>query len=115
MQDRPGPVIPTLDESAVVEGVSDSSAAHRVGLATALRRAIAEREFGPHYQPQFDVQNGSVCGVEALARWFRRDGRRVDTAVFIAAAERSLLIGALGSWVLQEACATASQWRARHM
>jgi EAL domain-containing protein (putative c-di-GMP-specific phosphodiesterase class I) len=108
-------VIPTLGVDARTAAVAPSAASRRVGLATALRRAIAEREFVLHYQPQFEVENGAVCGVEALARWFRRDGRMVDTSVFIAAAERSQLIGALGSWVLQEACSTAAQWRSRHM
>ncbi|HEX3846082.1 MAG TPA: EAL domain-containing protein [Steroidobacteraceae bacterium] len=107
--------IPTLGVDGRTVAVGPSAASRRVGLATALRRAIADREFVLYYQPQFEVENGAVCGVEALARWFRRDGRMVDTSVFIAAAERSQLIGALGSWVLQEACSTVSQWRSRHM
>jgi EAL domain-containing protein (putative c-di-GMP-specific phosphodiesterase class I) len=63
-----------------------------------------------HYQPQFDVRSGRVCGVEALARWFRADGAAVEPGVFISLAERTGLIGALGAWVLQEACETVAGW-----
>jgi len=34
-----------------------------------LERAIHADELGLNFQPQFDVANGAVVGVEALARW----------------------------------------------
>jgi diguanylate cyclase (GGDEF)-like protein len=75
-----------------------------------LRGAIGRGELSLFYQPQFDIGNGEICGVEALARWFLADGESVAPAVFIALAEKTGLIGALGGWALFEACSTAASW-----
>jgi diguanylate cyclase (GGDEF)-like protein len=86
-------------------------ATRRLRLEMDLRRAIENDGLTVHYQPQFEVASGKVSGVEALARWFRSDGAAVDPCVFIPLAEQSQLIGALGSWVLQEACKNVGAWR----
>jgi diguanylate cyclase (GGDEF)-like protein len=78
-----------------------------------LRCAIDNKELTLYYQPQFEVSSGRASGVEALARWFRPGGVTVEPAVFIPMAERSRMIGALGSWVLEEACKTVRGWPTR--
>jgi diguanylate cyclase (GGDEF)-like protein len=89
------------------------NARRRLRLEMDLRRAIDNKELTLYYQPQFEVSNGRASGVEALARWFRPDGVAVEPAVFIPLAERTRMIGALGSWVLEEACKTVSGWPTR--
>ncbi len=42
-------------------------------LARAIRRAIANEEFVPHFQPQFDARTYEVVGVETLMRWAAPD------------------------------------------
>jgi EAL domain-containing protein (putative c-di-GMP-specific phosphodiesterase class I) len=86
-------------------------ATRRLRLEMDLRGAIQNNGLTLHYQPQFEVSSGEVSGVEALARWFRSDGSAVDPCVFIPLAEQSQLIGALGSWVLQEACENVRAWQ----
>src|ERR1700730_5198274 len=83
----------------------------RLRLRTDLSRAIENRELTLHYQPQFEVNSGRACGVEVLARWFRVNGDVIEPRVFIPLAEQTGLIGALGAWVLQEACAPVDGWR----
>jgi diguanylate cyclase (GGDEF)-like protein len=85
-------------------------ARRRLRLRMDLSRAIDNRELTLHYQPQFEVNSGRACGVEALARWFRVNGDAIEPRVFIPLAERAGLIGALGAWVLQQACETAVGW-----
>jgi diguanylate cyclase (GGDEF)-like protein len=85
-------------------------AKRRLRLRTDLGRAIENRELTLHYQPQFEVHSGRACGVEALARWFRDNGKAIEPRVFIPLAEQTGLIGALGAWVLQEACETVAGW-----
>jgi diguanylate cyclase (GGDEF)-like protein len=88
------------------------TAQRRLRLETDLRLAIETDELALYYQPQFEVESGLACGVEVLARWFRRDGA-VEPSIFIPLAEQTGLIGALGSWVLQAACKTVHQWPVR--
>jgi EAL domain-containing protein (putative c-di-GMP-specific phosphodiesterase class I) len=83
----------------------------RLRLETDLRRAIENSKLTLYYQAQFEVGNGAACGIEALARWFRCDGTAIEPCVFIPLAEGAHLIGALGSWVLQEACKAVHEWR----
>jgi diguanylate cyclase (GGDEF)-like protein len=86
-------------------------AKRRMRLETDLRHAIDNNELSLHFQPQFDVADGHACGVEALARWFRSDGNVVEPRIFIPLAEKTQLIGALGDWVLKQACETVHAWR----
>jgi diguanylate cyclase len=78
-----------------------------VGLDDALRRDA----IGVHYQPQFDLQSGRGCGVEALARWSLASGANVAPAIFIPVAERSGMIDTLSANVLRSACDTVAAWR----
>jgi len=77
------------------------------GLDDALQRHATS----VHYQPQFELQSGRGCGVEALARWILTSGESVAPAVFIPVAERAGMIDILGARVLQSACNTAAAWR----
>jgi diguanylate cyclase (GGDEF)-like protein len=89
-------------------------AKRRLRLEMDLRGAIENNELTLHYQPQFEVATGAVCGVEVLTRWFRSDGSAVEPGIFIPLAEQTRLIGQLGTWVLQHACTTARDWKSSH-
>jgi diguanylate cyclase len=88
-------------------------AQERLRLETSLRNAIQHRELTLNFQPQFNIRSGRLCGMEALARWNPSDRPAVPPAVFIPIAERIGLIGALGEWALEEACAAARNWPGR--
>jgi len=59
---------------------------------TEIRRALNAREFVPYFQPQIDMRDGSVVGVEALIRWIHPIHGVLAPAVFIPAMEESGLI-----------------------
>lgn len=63
------------------------------------------------YQPLFDLRDGAVVAVEALARWTHPTLGPISATEFIPVAERAGLIGALGLWVLRTACTQAADWQ----
>jgi diguanylate cyclase (GGDEF)-like protein/PAS domain S-box-containing protein len=77
-----------------------------------LRRAIERGRLRVFYQPIFHLASGRLRGFEALARW-PEGGHQVTPSEFIAVAETSGLIGSVGRLMLNEACSTLSDWRAR--
>jgi diguanylate cyclase (GGDEF)-like protein/PAS domain S-box-containing protein len=77
----------------------------------ALRHAIAANEFRLEYQVIAEADSGRVGKVEALLRWRSATLGTVTPDRFIPVAEDSGLIVELGSWVLEEACRQAAQWR----
>jgi PAS domain S-box-containing protein len=78
-----------------------------------LRRAVGNGEILCHYQPLVDLTTGGVAGFEALARWRTKDGTILAPAAFIALAERTGDIRAIGETVLHQACEAAMGWRAK--
>jgi diguanylate cyclase (GGDEF)-like protein/PAS domain S-box-containing protein len=83
--------------------------ASRAALKADLRKALKNRQFELHYQPQVDV-NGYVTGAEALLRWRHPRGGMVPPSEFIPLAEEAGLIMELGRWVLQTACSRLARW-----
>ncbi|PYF83997.1 EAL domain-containing protein (putative c-di-GMP-specific phosphodiesterase class I) [Marinomonas alcarazii] len=64
-----------------------------------------------HYQPQINILDDSLHGVEALARWTSKAFGRVAPDDFIALAEENGLIADLDLWVLNRACQQLALWR----
>ena len=80
-------------------------ATERLQLVQALNHAIDHDEIDVALQPFVSVEDGSLTGFEALARW--RDPRQdinVSPGVFIPLAEETGLMPALGRNILRKAC-----------
>jgi diguanylate cyclase (GGDEF)-like protein len=91
---------------------ADHADAERLRLETDLRGAAGRGELLVHYQPQIDLANGSIAGVEALARWAHPELGMISPASFIPIAEESGLIREIGTHILQEAAHTGAEWHA---
>ena len=76
----------------------------RLQLEADLRKGIENNEFQVVYQPKVCTDSGLVKSVEALLRWSHPERGFVSPAQFIPVAEDNGLMGAIGHWVLNEAC-----------
>ncbi len=82
-----------------------------ITLADDLRKAINNGELQLYYQPQIELSSGTIVGMEALARWNHPTRGLLKAAAFIPIAEKNGTIGALGQWVLDQACRQLRCWR----
>ncbi len=83
----------------------------KADLLQALRRAVDQGQLQLVYQPKVDAQSLQITAAEALLRWEHPQRGTIGPAVFVPLAERHGLMGAIGRWVIDEACRQAAQWR----
>jgi diguanylate cyclase (GGDEF)-like protein len=81
-------------------------------LTRDLREAISADQMSLHYQPLYGRDAHTLTGYEALLRWHHPTRGDISPVEFIALAEETGLIDAIGLWVLRRACAEAATWPA---
>jgi diguanylate cyclase (GGDEF)-like protein len=92
------------NQFALFSSFDAASAKEDLHLENDLRKAIEQGGLELHYQPQIDVQTGTILGCEALLRWNHPHRGFISPMKFIPIAEESGLIISLGEWVLLKAC-----------
>ncbi|QKT02643.1 EAL domain-containing protein [Ectothiorhodospiraceae bacterium 2226] len=80
-------------------------------LGERLRRAFEGGQFRVYYQPQIDLEEWKLAGVEALLRWDGPDAPLPYARDFISIAEETGLILPLGEWALETACTQSKAWQ----
>lgn len=94
----------------VFEAEMQDELTERLGLEADLPDAIERGEISIHYQPVVTIDDGSLAGFEALARWDHPERGQLQPASFIEVAEESGTINELGRYVLDTACEQARIW-----
>ncbi len=79
-------------------------------LEQELHQALADNALEVHYQPILSLQGGRIIGAEALVRWNHPERGSIATEQFIAVAEQTGQIEAIGRFVLNVACHDAARW-----
>lgn len=90
----------------------EAKAKARAALEADLRRAVKERQFRLHYQPQVNDE-GDLVGAEALLRWEHPDRGLLHPSDFIAFAEEHGIIESIGLWVTETVCIQLMKWSLR--
>jgi diguanylate cyclase (GGDEF)-like protein/PAS domain S-box-containing protein len=83
----------------------------RLTLESDLRRALEREEITILYQPIVRLDDRSVAGFEALARWDHPKMGRMSPSDFIAIAEEIGLIVDLGLFVLEHTARQLGNWQ----
>src|ERR1035437_7074072 len=94
----------------VLDEALDRAFLDRSQLSAQLLDAADRGELRLHFQPIVAAVSREIVGVEALVRWEHPERGLLGPDEFIALAEESGSISAIGRWVLREACATLKHW-----
>lgn len=73
-------------------------------LESDLRKALNKQQFFLQYQTRVDVKTNRIIALEALLRWDHPENGVLDAKEFVAIAEDTGLITAIGYWVIRQAC-----------
>ncbi len=88
-----------------------TNALKQLVLESNMRPGLERGEFFIEYQPQVDITNFQMLGMEALARWQHPGLGVLYPTEFIHLAEDSGLIIAIGDWVMRAACQQNKEWQ----
>lgn len=98
-------------QSMFYEERMNAAAISRITIDRELRHALEHGELELFYQPQVSMVNDRVEAAEALIRWNHPRRGLLGPGQFIAVAEESGLINAIGRWVIEEAARQIVAWR----
>lgn len=83
---------------------------HRHSIEQDIRTALDENQFEAYYQPQYDISNNQIIGLEALIRWNHPTKGLITPDSFIPIAEEIGLIGEIGLFMLHTGCQQLKTW-----
>lgn len=81
-----------------------------ISIQNDLYHALERNEFKLLYQPQVNVKDNNVYGVETLIRWQHPTLGMISPGEFIPIAEDTGLIIPISEWIIREVCLEMMQW-----
>lgn len=103
--------LPNHENIVVYDHGMHSEIMERSNMLFDIRDSISKSQFLLHYQPQIDIAENKIIGVEALLRWQHPDKGWISPEDFIPLAEHTKQIIPLTEQFLPEACYQAKVWQ----
>lgn len=94
------------------DATASADSARSYALERQLPKAVTDQQLVLHFQPKVRLHDCRIMGFEALVRWQHPEYGLIHPGEFIASAEATGAIRALGDWVLQACCRQVADWRA---
>jgi diguanylate cyclase (GGDEF)-like protein len=85
----------------------------RTDIELHLGAAIADGSLILQYQPEINLANGHILGVEALVRWPHPNLGLLHPHSFIDIVDTTNLSGELSRWVIETGCRQLKEWHRR--
>ena len=98
------------DRVAVYEAGREDEFVRRLRVVNDLRAALRHNEIQVFYQPKARLEDGTICGAEALVRWHHAELGFLPPDEFIPATEQAGTIVHLTRYVLSEAVRQCRYW-----
>lgn len=89
----------------------NAEVARLLKLEKLLQHALDHQELILNYQPQVNLKDKTVTGLEALLRWQHPESGQVLPAKFLPLAEETGLIVPIGEWLINTVCEQAKMWQ----
>ncbi|MFN0284977.1 MAG: EAL domain-containing protein [Kineosporiaceae bacterium] len=99
---------------SVLDALTVSTSTERARLVGDVVEAVGRGELEVVFQPDVDLVDGRLTGVEALVRWRRREGFTAATDLFVRLAEEAGAVQGIDAWVMEESLRAMGRWRAEH-
>jgi len=74
-------------------------------------QAIEQNQIEIHFQPQYELNNGTLIGFEALSRWQHTELGNIPPDVFVTIAEEIGLHFEFDLWVFNQVCSQVVEWQ----
>lgn len=84
----------------------------RARLVADVRRAVAEEQIEPYFQPIVDIRTGAVSSFEVLARWTHPQFGPIAPDRFLPIIEQAGMMSQFSIYMLRRSCLAAAQWPA---
>ncbi len=75
-----------------------------------IRKALDQNQFEAYFQPQYNIDNSKIFGLEALIRWNHPDKGLIYPDNFIPVAEEIGMINEIGLFMLRKGCQYLREW-----
>jgi diguanylate cyclase (GGDEF)-like protein len=76
-----------------------------------LRKALAAGQLELRYEPQVDLNTGSVIAAEALLYWRHPVHGLMEASQFLPMVQERALLDRIDAWVIAQCCSQASLWQ----